>query len=49
MKADKLDFLRGKYGPAKGGDVFDPAFAKVAEQVFPHPERRKWPFAGPAN
>jgi guanidinopropionase len=49
MKADKLDLLRGKYGSAKGGDIFDPAFAKVAEQVFIDPERRKWPFAEPAT
>lgn len=49
MKADKLDFLRGKYGSAKGGDIFDPAFAKVAGQVFLDPERRKWPFAEPAT
>ncbi|HEX2115509.1 MAG TPA: agmatinase [Alphaproteobacteria bacterium] len=49
MKPEKLDFLREKYATAKGGEIFDPAFAKVAKQVFLDPERRKWPFAEPAT
>lgn len=49
MKPDKLDFLREKYGTVKGGEIFDPDFAKVAKQVFLDPERRKWPFADPAT
>jgi agmatinase len=46
---DKLDALRRKYADAKGGDIFDPAFAAVAAQVFTDPERRKWPFSDPAT
>jgi agmatinase len=49
MKPDKLERLREKYGAVKGGDIFDPDFAKVAKQVFLDPERRKWPFAEPAT
>jgi len=49
MKPAKLDALRRKYANAKGGDIFDPAFAAVAAQVFIDPERRKWPFAGVAT
>jgi hypothetical protein len=49
MDRDKLDALRRKYADARGGDIFDPAFAAVAEQVFTDPERRKWPFAEPAT
>jgi guanidinopropionase len=45
----KLDALRRKYADAKGGDIFDPAFAAVADQVFIDPGRRKWPFAGVAT
>jgi guanidinopropionase len=49
LNGDKLDALRRKYADAKGGDIFDPEFAAVAAQVFSNPERRKWPFAGPAT
>ncbi|MEK9969057.1 MAG: agmatinase [Ferrovibrio sp.] len=49
MDKTKLQALRDKYGAAKGGDIFDPAFARVATQVFLDPERRKWPFADVAT
>ena len=49
MKPEKLEALRARYANAKGGDVFDPAFAAVAASVFVDPERRKWPFAGVAT
>ena len=49
MDGKKLDALRRKYSDAKGGDIFDPAFAAVAAQVFSNAERRKWPFADPAT
>jgi guanidinopropionase len=45
----KLAALRERYANAKGGDIFDPAFAAVAKQVFTGPDERKWPFAGPAT
>ena len=46
MDPKKLDALRGRYGAAKGGDIFDPHFADVAKRVFSAPEKRAWPFAG---
>src|SRR5512144_197512 len=49
INRDKLEALRAKYAGGKGGDIFDPAFAAVAAQVFTDPERRKWPFADPAT
>ena len=49
MDPDKLAALRRKYANAKGGDIFDPAFAEVASQVFIDPDKRKWPFAGVAT
>ena len=49
MDPDRLDALRRKYADAKGGDIFDPAFAAVAAQAFVDPGRRKWPFAGVAT
>ena len=49
LNPDKLEALRRKYSDAKGGDIFDLEFAKVAGQVFSNPERRKWPFADPAT
>ena len=41
--------LRRKYANAKGGDIFDPAFAAVAATVFADADKRKWPFAGVAS
>lgn len=45
MDQKKLAALRAKYGDKGGGDIHDPAFQKVAAQVFKG-DRRKWPFAG---
>ena len=49
MDPDRLEALRRKYADAKGGDIFDPAFAAVAAQAFVDPGKRKWPFAGVAT
>ena len=49
MNSDKLEALRSKYASAKGGDIFDPAFATVAASVFVDADQRKWPFAGVAT
>jgi guanidinopropionase len=49
MKEDKLAALRRKYANAKGGEIFDPAFAAVAATVFVDGDQRKWPFAGVAS
>jgi agmatinase len=49
MNPDKLKALRNKYASAKGGDIFDPAFAAVAATVFVDADQRKWPFAGVAT
>ncbi len=46
MNKAKLDALRKKYANAKGGDIFDPAFAAVAKKIFIGSERRAWPFSG---
>lgn len=45
MDKARLAALREKYATAKGGDIFDAEFARVATQIFLDPERRKWPFA----
>jgi agmatinase len=44
MDRTKLEALRAKYANAQGGDIFDPAFAKIANQQFKGADRRKWPF-----
>ncbi len=44
-----LERLRAKYADAKGGDIFDPEFARVAALQFSNGDRRKWPFAGLAT
>ncbi len=44
----KLRALRGRYADAAGGDIFDPAFRRVADTQFTG-DRRKWPFAEPAT
>ena len=49
MDPKKLAALRARYAQAKGGDVFDPAFAAVAAAVFTTPDQRAWPFAGIAT
>lgn len=48
MNDDKLKALREKYGAARGGDIYDPEFAKVAAGQF-QGDRRKWPYADPAT
>jgi agmatinase len=42
--SQKLAALRAKYAAAKGGDVFDPEFKKVAAMIFTG-DRRKMPFS----
>src|SRR5579872_4482174 len=39
----KLETLRDLYRDAKGGDMHDPHFRKVAEKLFQGGDRRKWP------
>ena len=48
MDSKKLDALRRKYSDAKGGDMYDPEFRKVAAAQF-QGDKRKWPFADPAT
>ena len=45
----KLAALRAKYADAKGGDIFDPAFAAVARSQFKDGDKRTMPFAGVAT
>ena len=46
--ASELERLRQKYGEARGADIHDPAFRRVAEGQF-HGERRNQPYAGVAT
>ncbi len=46
--ADKLAALRAKYGSANGGDVYDPAFKRVADMLFNGGQRKK-PYEGVAT
>lgn len=46
--ASELERLRQKYGDARGGDIHDPAFRRVAEKQF-QGERRSLPYAGIAT
>jgi agmatinase len=45
----KLNRLRELYRDAKGGEMRDPHFRKIAEQQFQGGDRRKWPFADAAT
>ena len=45
----KLRTLRDLYRDAKGGEMQDAHFRKVAEKLFQGGDRRKWPFAGVAT
>ncbi|MGA0598515.1 agmatinase [Enterovirga sp. CN4-39] len=45
MDSKKLEALRERFASAKGGDVFDPEFRRVADLVFVGSDRRPWPFA----
>lgn len=42
----KLAALRAKYGEAHGGELFDPAFRKVADKIFDESGTRLAPYAG---
>ena len=46
MDLEKLERLREKYRDAKGDDVFDPEFRKVAELLFESSGNRSLPFGG---
>jgi guanidinopropionase len=45
----KLQALRQKYGTAKGGEIYDPIYRKVADANFKDGDKRKWPFADVAT
>jgi guanidinopropionase len=45
---EKLKALRDRFGAARGSEIFDPEFAKVAASQF-QGDKRKWPFADPAT
>ncbi len=45
----KLARLRERYRDAKGGEMFDPHFSRVAQLQFKNGDRRKWPFADVAT
>jgi agmatinase len=42
----KLAALRARYAENKGGDIYDPAFRKVAESQFTGGAKRKSPYSG---
>ena len=42
----KLQALRDKFGEGHGGDIFDPAFRKVADKIFSKSGTRLAPYAG---
>lgn len=42
----KLQALREKFGEGHGGDIFDPAFRKVADKIFSKTGTRLAPYAG---
>jgi agmatinase len=44
-----LKTLLDLYGDAKGGEMHDPHFRKVAQSLFQDGDRRKWPFADVAT
>ncbi|MGB3814566.1 MAG: agmatinase [Shinella sp.] len=46
MTGSKLDELKAKYGASHGGEMFDPAFRKVAEKIFTKNGTRVAPYAG---
>jgi agmatinase len=48
MDKDKLADLRARYGTALGGDIFNPAFARIAAGQF-QGAKRKWPFSDVAT
>ncbi|MDX3974607.1 agmatinase [Shinella sp.] len=46
MANSKLDELKAKYGASHGGEMFDPAFRKVADKIFSKNGTRLAPYAG---
>lgn len=46
MGDSKLDELKAKYGASHGGELFDPAFRKVADKIFTKSGSRLAPYAG---
>lgn len=46
MDLEKLQRLRNKYGDARGDDVFDPEFRKVADLLFSSSGNRTLPYGG---
>ncbi|PTM93493.1 agmatinase [Mycoplana dimorpha] len=42
----KLQALRDKFGEGHGGDIFDPAFRRVADKIFSKSGTRLAPYAG---
>ena len=46
MDKKKLEQLRAKYADARGDDVFNPEFRKVADMLFDASGKREWPFGG---
>ncbi len=46
MDGKKLDELKAKYGASHGGELFDPAFRKVADKIFSKNGTRLAPYAG---
>jgi guanidinopropionase len=43
---EKLQTLRSRYASAKGGEIHDPHFARVAASQFRDGDKRKLPFSG---
>ena len=42
----KLDALQRKYGESHGGELFDPKFRRVADNIFSGSGTRMAPYAG---
>jgi agmatinase len=49
IQPTSLARLRERYSGAGGGEMHDPHFKAVADQIFRGSDRRKWPFADPAT
>jgi len=49
MDKANLERLRARYATAKGAEMHDPLFAKVAAGQFKDGDRRKWPFSDAAT
>lgn len=46
MDKDELERLRGKYAGGHGGQIYDPAFRRVADHIFTSTGTRVAPYAG---